>query len=120
MYKNIILASKSPRRKELLAQIIPETDFIVIGSDISEEIFPGEDAESYSIRIAEEKARNIIVRHQEMIGNSSVVIGADTVVSLDNEIIRQPKDNADAKRILKKLSQRCHTVITGVVIIKEV
>jgi len=55
-----------------------------------------------------------------MIGNSSVVIGADTVVSLDNEIIRQPKDNADAKRILKKLSQRCHTVITGVVIIKEV
>jgi len=54
-----------------------------------------------------------------MIGNSSVVIGADTVVSLDNEIIRQPKDNADAERILKKLSQRCHTVITGVVIIKE-
>ena len=117
MYKNIILASKSPRRKELFAQIIPETDFIVIGSDVSEEILPGEDAESYSIRIAEEKARDVIARHKEKIEEASLVIGADTIVSLDNEIIGQPKDNTDAKRILKKLSKRCHTVITGVVII---
>ena len=116
MYKNIILASKSPRRKELLAQIIPRNDFTVIGSNISEEILPGEDAESYSIRIAEEKARDVITRKK--IGNSSVVIGADTIVSLDDEIIGQPKDNADAKRILKKLSKREHTVITGVAIVK--
>ncbi|MBU1598507.1 septum formation protein Maf [bacterium] len=115
LYKNIILASASPQRKELLAQIIPQDDFMVIASDVSEEILPGEDAESHTIRLAEEKARDVIARKK--IGGRSLVIGADTIVSLDNEIIGQPKDNADAKRILKKLSRRCHTVITGVAII---
>jgi septum formation protein len=109
----VILASSSPRRKELLAQIIP--DFAVIGSNISEDILPGEDAEGYAIRLAEEKARNVI----EKIGGASTVIGADTIVSLDNEIIGQPKDDADAKSILKKLSGRWHTVYTGVAIVKE-
>ena len=117
MYKNIILASASPQRKELLAQIIPETDFTVIGSNVSEEILSGEDAAIYSIRLAEEKAMDVIT--QKKIAGRSLVIGADTIVSLDNEIIGQPKDNADAKRILKKLSNRWHTVITGVAIVKE-
>ena len=115
MYKNIILASSSPRRKELLAQIIPQDNFVVIASNVSEEILSGEDAESYAIRLAEEKARDVI----EKIGGTSTVIGADTIVSLDNEIIGQPKDNADANRILEKLSNRWHTVITGVAIVKE-
>ncbi|MEK9150452.1 MAG: Maf family protein [Candidatus Desantisbacteria bacterium] len=115
MYKNIILASSSPRRKELLAQIIPQDNFIVIGSNISEDILPDEEAKVYAIRLAEEKARDVIT--QKKIGDRSLIIGADTIVSLDNEIIGQPKDNADAKRILEKLSRTCHTVITGVALI---
>ncbi|MDI6752639.1 MAG: Maf family protein [bacterium] len=111
VHKDIILASSSPRRKELLSQITP--NFIVIGSDVSEKVLPGEDAEVCAIRLAEEKARNVI----EKIGDRYIVIGADTIVSLDNEIIGQPKDKADAKRILEKLSKTCHTVITGVAII---
>ena len=113
----IILASNSPRRKELLSKIIPEDKFITIGSNIREKILRGEDAEKYCLRIAEAKARNVIKRYKNRISGVQVVIGADTIISLNNEIIGQPKDKADAQIILKKLSGKCHEVLTGVAIV---
>ena len=113
----IILASNSPRRKELLAKIISEDEFIAIGCNIREKILRGENAEKYCLRIAEAKTKNIIKRYKNRISGAIVVIGADTIISLNNEIIGQPKDKEDAQRILEKLSGKCHEVLTGVAIV---
>jgi septum formation protein len=117
MGKKIVLASSSPRRKELLSKIIPEHEFIVIESNIQEKILEGENAESFCMRIAEEKARDVIKKHKGDISDKAIVIGADTVILFDNEIIGQPKDKNDAKKILEKLSGKKHEVITGIAII---
>ena len=113
----MVLASNSPRRKELLSKIFSEDEFITIGSDIQEKILRGEDAESYCLRIAEAKARDVIKKHEKKIGEAVIVISADTVISLKKEIIGQPKNRNDAKEILEKLSGKRHEVITGVVVI---
>ncbi len=112
-----ILASNSPRRKELLSEIIPSEKFTVIGSSIQEKMRQGEDAESFSMRVAEEKARDVIRRQAGRISGVSVVIGADTVILFDDEIIGQPRDRGDAVRILRRLSGHCHEVITGVALL---
>ena len=100
-----ILASKSPRRKELMKDICP---FSIIVSDIDESkscYLPPLDA---VIDIAHRKGEAVFSSHP-----NDVVISADTIVVIDNLIIGKPKDKEDAKRILKLLSNRVHHVITA-------
>lgn len=105
----IILASKSPRRKELLSFIT--TDFTVKSADVDETLPQGitpDKAVEYLSRIKAEPLKN----------ENDIVIGADTVVALDGKILGKPRDEADAFATLKMLSGREHSVFTGVSVIK--
>lgn len=103
-----VLASQSPRRKQLLEWA--EIDFEVI-VEPTDESYPGDlSVENVAIYIAQQKAK--AVRHK----TDKTIIAADTIVVLDNEIINKPVDREDASSILKKLSGQHHKVITGVVI----
>ncbi len=105
----IILASKSPRRKELLSFIT--TDFTVKSADVDETLPQGitpDKAVEYLSRIKAEPLKN----------ESDIVIGADTVVALDGKILGKPRDEADAFATLRMLSGREHSVFTGVSVIK--
>jgi len=109
--RRIILASGSPRRKELLKEITAE--FSVITSEFDEMVFPGESPESLVKRLSMGKAADV----WEHTKGDRVVIGADTVVALDGEIMGKPADAADARRMLEKLSGNIHQVFTGVAIL---
>jgi septum formation protein len=102
----IILASKSPRRRELLGSLGVEFKIIpAVGDEVLVEgLTPGEIAKS----IAGAKADEIFAKYPD-----SAVIGADTIVVLDGEILQKPKDNDDEYNMLTKLSGREHTVFTG-------
>lgn len=102
----IILASNSPRRKELLRQI--GVDFTSDPADVDERMLSGETPEAYAIRVALDKARVAAGR-----AKSGIVIGADTIVVLDNTVFGKPADAQDAERMLLALSGRMHRVITG-------
>ncbi len=103
---DIILASASPRRKELLGLLFSE--FKVCPS-AAEEILPdGIKAGDCPEYLAKIKASDIAVKHPE-----SLVIGADTVVLADGKILGKPKSTADARQMLKMLSGKTHKVITG-------
>jgi septum formation protein len=104
----VVLASASPRRSELLAQI--GMSFEVMPTDIDETEHPGEDPVSYVRRLAIEKALAAVV------GDDVVVIAADTTVDLDGMILAKPADDADALRMLGLLAGRTHQVHTGVAI----
>lgn len=105
----LILASGSPRRRELLEKLnIP---FEVIVSACDETLPEGIPAESAAEMLAVRKAAAVAKQHPE-----AVVIGADTTVILDGEILGKPADEADCKRMLHLLSGRQHQVITGVAI----
>lgn len=108
----IILASQSPRRKQLLEWAEVDFDVIIANTDESFplELSPGEVA----IYVAEEKA--IAVQQK---AKNKMIIAADTIVVLDNEIINKPADRNDAIQILKKLSGSHHKVITGVVLLRD-
>jgi septum formation protein len=106
-----ILASGSPRRKQLLEWA--EVDFEIVVKPTNETFPPELEPAAAAVHIAQEKAVTV----QNFLKTSCPVIAADTIVVLDDEIIGKPKDRADAISILKKLSGRVHTVITGVVIL---
>jgi septum formation protein len=103
----IILASASPRRAELLSQI--GVDFEPAPSQVQERPHLDEPPPDYITRIA--RAKVIAVARQREAG---LVIGADTVVVLDGELLGKPEDEADARRMLSQLSGRWHAVMTGV------
>lgn len=107
----IVLASKSPRRQELLKRII--NDFKVIESDFDESTvkFQG-DVEKYVEDLAKGKA--LVVAKK--INNPSIIIGVDTVVYYNNEILGKPKNYDDAYSMLSKLSGNTHKVYSGVCI----
>ena len=109
----IVLASASPRRSELLSQV--GIEFEVIPSNIPEEPLDGETPSEHVIRLAFQKASEVLRR----VGDGKWVIGSDTVVIIDDEILGKPEDRADARRMLKKLSGREHRVITGYSIINS-
>ena len=112
MNKKIILASASPRRKELLSVITK--DFLVLPSD-AEEIIPSDiSADETAEYLAKIKAQAVAVTHP-----LDVVIGADTCVVVGNEILGKPVDSNDAKRMLNLLSGKTHKVITGCAIIND-
>jgi septum formation protein len=105
----IILASNSPRRRELLRQI--GLVFSVDPADVDERALPGEAPEAYALRVARDKAR---VAAQK--ASDGIVIAADTIVVLGNMILGKPLDAFEAERMLTMLSGREHRVITGLVV----
>jgi septum formation protein len=106
----LVLASASPRRAELLrAAGIP---FEVAVADVDEAQHLGEDAETYVRRLAGDKAARIAGRHP-----GRAVLGADTAVVLDGEVLGKPRDVAEAVEMLSRLSGRSHRVLTGVCLI---
>jgi len=106
----LVLASASPRRQEILRNAgIP---FIVQVADIDETPFRGEPAQACAERLAREKA-TAVARGRP----GEVVLGADTVVAIDGEILGKPRDPNDAARMLRLLSGREHQVITGVCLV---
>jgi septum formation protein len=104
------LASRSPRRAELLARL--GLDFGVIDLDIPERQDPGEAAQDYVRRVAREKAGAGLLKVMTVPG--AVVLGADTEVILDGVVFGKPADAADAASMLRRLSARTHEVITAV------
>lgn len=107
----LILASASPRRAELLASA--GFRFDVVPADVDETPWPGEVPEAYAMRIAREKAEAVFNRRRK---SGNPVLAADTVVVSDGEILGKPNDSADARRMLRRLSNAAHDVHTAVVV----
>jgi MAF protein len=105
---NLVLASSSPRRKQLLS--LGNWKFEVIVSDIDESQHAGETPGDYVLRLAKEKALAVAQKAPP----ESIVIGSDTSVIDGNEVLGKPKDAQDAIRMLKQLRGRTHQVYTGV------
>lgn len=108
----IILASKSPRRRELLRKITD--DFEVVPGDFDEATIKEKDPVLFAVRAAEMKARQVAEARPE-----ALVIGADTVVDCGGAILGKPVDGEDARRILGRLSGKKHRVITGVALFRK-
>ena len=114
-----ILASQSPRRKQLLAWADIQFDIIV---SAAEEDFPSDmDVQEVPVHIAQKKAIAVQqkIKDEFPIHQGKWIIAADTIVVLENEIIGKPIDRADAISILQKLSGKTHRVITGVYLVND-
>jgi len=107
----LILASGSPRRAEILTAV--GWQFTKQVADVDESIRQSETPENYVRRLAKEKAVAIAVLHE-----NALVLGADTTVVINDEIIGKPVDLNDARAMLKKLSGNRHEVLTGVALVK--
>lgn len=107
---NLILASASPRRSELLRNA--GISFAVDPAHVAEEPLPDEQPLEYAKRLARDKARTVSERHPD-----NVVLGADTVVVVDEHLLEKPADAKEAGRMLRLLSGRTHQVITGVCLV---
>ena len=104
-----ILASASPRRKELLAELIDNFEII---PSLAEENMEGDFTPEALVKgLAELKAKEVALRPENA---GKMVIGSDTVVAFDGKVLGKPKDEADAFRMLKMLSGKSHAVYTGV------
>jgi septum formation protein len=108
---SVVLASRSPRRIDILNQM--GVDHVVMPADIDESPLPNEDPVSYVRRLALEKARAVRARVEP----SSTVLAADTTVDVGGQILGQPVDEADSRRMLRLLSGRTHQVHTGVAVV---
>ncbi len=107
----LILASGSPRRSEILTAVGWEFEKQV--ADIDESELPNEKPDAYVQRLAREKAEAVAVNYSD-----ALVLGADTIVVIDDKIIGKPKDFDDAKRMLEMLSDKWHAVLTGIAVVK--
>ena len=108
--RKVILASKSPRRQELLKEIVEDFDIVVSTSKEKRPLFVS--LKKVPMYLAKQKATEIYKKNKD-----SLVIGADTVVICNNEILGKPKDKQDAKRMITMLSNKTHIVVTGVYLI---
>jgi len=108
--EHIVLASRSPRRVQLLAELGIEP--VVDPADVDEAPRQNEDPVAYVRRVAADKARRVAQRH-----SGATVIAADTTVDVDGRILGQPLDIDDARMMLRTLSARTHRVHTAVVVI---
>lgn len=107
MKRQIVLASKSPRRNELLKQ---EIDDFIVDVAIKPEKHPFFIIPSrVPLYLAKQKVKEVYKRHKD-----ALIIGADTIVLIDNNILGKPKDKEDAKRMISMLQGKTHQVITGV------
>jgi septum formation protein len=109
-YPELILASSSPRRKELLRQA--GFRFKVDPADVDESVRPDEGPEDYAVRVALDKARRTAERHA-----SGMVLGADTVVLVDGYILGKPSSREEAAAMLSRISGRTHMVLTGLALV---
>jgi septum formation protein len=109
----LILASASPRRRELLTQA--GLKFTAAAANLNEDLLPDEAAAAYVQRLAEEKAQTVwnVHRSLDRADDPLIVLGADTCVVCDGHILGKPVDTADARRMLELLSGRTHAVLTG-------
>jgi septum formation protein len=106
----LILASGSPRRVALLGELgVP---FETVVSNAPETLDPRLGAEAQAVDLAERKARAVACQHK-----TGFVLGADTIVVLDDELLGKPVDEADATRMLRRLSDREHRVVTGIAVV---
>ncbi|MBE8168555.1 MAG: septum formation inhibitor Maf [Shewanella sp.] len=113
----LVLASTSPRRKELLAlitQLMPEKTFDCVSPDIDESQLENETAAIYIKRLALQKAKVGAVLFGD---EHAVVLGSDTIVVVDNDILGKPTDYQDARNMLTRLSGRKHKVMTAVALV---
>jgi septum formation protein len=108
--KKLILASGSPRRKELLAQIVKE--FEVIPSSYEEDMTLSKTPEELALHLSLGKAEDIAKKFPD-----AIILAADTFVQVENELLGKPIDLEDAKKMLRKESGKVQKVISGVVII---
>jgi septum formation protein len=102
----IVLASASPRRRQLMEML--HLPVIVIPANVQEIRLPREDPRAYSRRLARDKARAI---------PGELVLGADTIVVVDDDVLEKPVDDADALQMLRRLQGRSHVVMTAVCLI---
>ena len=109
--EKLVLASSSPRRAEILSAV--GWPYETMAAGIDESRAPGEDATAYVQRLAREKAEAVVAKLE-----SGLVLGADTVVVVKGEILGQPRDDDDARRMLKLLSGKWHEVLTGVALVR--
>ncbi len=107
MEPTLVLASASPRRREFLERL--GLRFEVIPADVDETPQPGEDPRAYVLRVAQSKAARVPTTRP-----GTLVLAADTTVVLEGEILGKPEDAADARRMLQKLSDRTHRVLSAV------
>lgn len=118
----IYLASRSPRRRELLTQIGVAFDTLIFRAppredeDVCEDVLAGERAEAYVVRVAQAKAQGGLRRLYMRGLPPHPVLSADTTLDVDGEIIGKPRDEADATAVLKRLSGRSHRVLTAVAV----
>jgi len=108
--KRIILASKSPRRRELMELL--HLPFDVITSDIDEKIDYEKDLVKEIEKLSFQKANAVYQNHKD-----AIVIGSDTIVKIGNKVLGKPKDIVQAKQMLQLLSDQTHEVVTGVTIL---
>ena len=109
---NIVLASKSPRRKELLGLL--DLDFEIITADIDETMDPALPVADEVARLSFEKAAAI----KPQVSSDTIIISADTVVELNGKVMGKPKDKSDAFNMLKSLSGNKHHVLSGVTVMQ--
>ena len=120
--KKIYLASKSPRRRELLRQVGVDFDLLMLrsdparGVDVSEDVLPGELAHDYVVRVAMEKGAFAWKVLQQRRQPLRPVLTADTTVTVDDEILGKPADQKEAAEMLERLSGRTHQVLTTVAV----
>ena len=112
MSLRVVLASSSPRRRELLRMIGIAHE--VMPADIDESYVPGELPAAHAERLAREKGAVIAARQPQ-----SVVISADTIVVIDSRVLGKPGDTDEAARMLRQLSGRTHTVFTAVAVARH-
>jgi septum formation protein len=105
----LVLASQSPRRAELIGRLGLEPE--IVPADLDERYLPGETPEGHAERLAREKALAIADSHPE-----ALVVGSDTIVVIDGDVLGKPRDAAHAVEMLLRLSGREHEVCTGIAV----
>lgn len=110
--QKVILASESPRRRELLSSL--NVNYTTCAPGVEEHFNRDLSIEKAVMQVAQAKAEAVL-----KVRPNDIIIGADTIVVIDNEILGKPKDNEEAKAMLKKLSGRTHSVFTGVSILYQ-
>ncbi|MBV8635003.1 MAG: Maf family protein, partial [Burkholderiaceae bacterium] len=125
LHQKIYLASKSPRRRELLRQIGVQFELLMLreqaprGPDVTEEVLPGEAARDYVARVTCEKAQCAARMMRERRLPLQPILTADTTVVVDNAILGKPADLVEATAMLRALSGRTHEVLTSIAVFHD-
>jgi septum formation protein len=114
--RKIYLASKSPRRRELLRQVGIEFELLLNDTEVDENVLSGEAPRAYVKRVTRDKALSALQTMQQRQLPRLPILAADTTVVIDNTILGKPIDMADAVRIITLLSGRTHEVLTSVAV----